>query len=84
MNYIKRLQQENADQAGRIQALENELSQFRLHIDGPKFVGVEADGGRRDWISTADVTAWIERLRVSIRFGAAKPSDKFGWKDGTS
>ncbi len=46
------------------------MSEFRLHIDGPKFQGVEADGGRKDWISTADVTNWIEDLRIRVRFGS--------------
>lgn len=68
-NYIKRLEAENAEKAERIAALEQELSNFRMHIDGPKFRGVEADGSRRDWIATADVARWIERCRLAVRFG---------------
>ena len=69
MNFIKQLQADNADKDARIAALETELSHFRAHIDSAKFQGVEEDGGRRDWIATGDVTAWIERLRVAVRFG---------------
>lgn len=69
MNYIKRLEAENAEKAARIAALEKELSAFRWHIDGPKFQGTDADGGRKDWISTDDVRLWIERARVALRFG---------------
>ena len=68
-NYIKKLEFEKAELEGRIEALETGLSEFRSHIDSPKFTGVEEDGGRRDWISTRDVTDWIENLRIRVRFG---------------
>jgi hypothetical protein len=61
MNYIKRLQADNAEKDGRIAAMEAELSAFRAHLALPKFNGVE-DGERKDWIATADVTAWIDRI----------------------
>jgi hypothetical protein len=69
-NYIKKLEYEKAQLEGQIAALEEGLSAFRSHIDSPKFCGVEADGGRKDWIATADVTNWIEDLRIRVRFGS--------------
>ena len=75
-NYILRLQAEKADLELRIAALEEGLTEFRTHIDGPKFQGVEADGGRKDWISTTDVGNWIEDLRIRVQF--APVLAKFG------
>jgi hypothetical protein len=68
-NYIKKLEYEKEQLEGQIKALEEGLTEFRCHIDGQKFQGVEADGGRKDWISTRDVADWIENLRIRVRFG---------------
>jgi hypothetical protein len=68
-NYIKKLEFQKDVLEKRIHELEMGLTAFRIHIDGPKFQGVDTDGGRKDWIATADVTNWIEDLRIRVRFG---------------
>jgi hypothetical protein len=69
VNYIKRLEAENAEKANRLDAVAAELSEFRKHIDLPKFKGTDEDGDRKDWIATADVCDWIEKIRIAHHFG---------------
>ena len=62
MNYIKRIEQEKAGLMKRIEAMEEEISIFRAHLSSPKFVGTDVNG-RKDWISTSDVYAYLENIR---------------------
>ena len=62
MNYIKKLEAENAAKTAEIARLEQELRDFDTHCNGPKFQGTDPDGSRRDWIATGDVHSRIERI----------------------
>ncbi len=56
MNYIKRLQAEKLARNAAIDRATKEISDFVAFLQtSPKFVGVESDGGRKDWIATGDV-----------------------------
>ncbi len=70
-NYIHRLQADLADRDAKLAAVEEELNCLRRSIDGPKYTGVDSDGGRKDWMATADIALWIERIRVSARWAEA-------------
>ena len=62
MNYIARLQAELATAEAALKAKAEALQEFRVHLAGDKFAGVEADGSRKDWIATSDVNAWLARI----------------------
>ena len=58
-NYILRLQRESEQKDARIAQLESGLRELQVHLDLPKFNGVDADGSRKDWIATGDVNRMI-------------------------
>jgi len=62
MNYIARLQEELASAKAAIAAQAEAIQEFRIHLAGEKFTGFETDGSRKDWISVADVNAWLARI----------------------
>jgi hypothetical protein len=62
MNHIHRLQAEFTQARDQLAAVHDEIREFRIHLAGPKFCGHEPDGGRRDWIATADVHRWLDRI----------------------
>ena len=66
MNHIHKLQQ-NQTEFVRIcgEALDI-LHEKRVFLHGPKFTGVDLDGGRKDWIATNDVLAMLEELRSTL------------------
>ena len=72
-NYIHRLQDDVADRDAKLDAVKEELSDLRKTLDGPKFVGVDSDGARKDWMSTTDIALRIERIRVAALFTEAEP-----------
>jgi hypothetical protein len=59
MNYISRLQADLAATQSSLAAKERAIQEFRIHLDGEKFKGLEEDGSRKDWIATKDVLAWL-------------------------
>jgi hypothetical protein len=63
MNHIARLQSDLAAANAELSAKDEVLQTFRVHLDGEKFRGVDADGSRRDWIAVADVLAWISIIK---------------------
>lgn len=66
MDYINRLKTENADLKAQMFAAVAELEAFRAFLSSAKFVGVESDGGRKDWIATGDVNARLMELRSML------------------
>jgi hypothetical protein len=72
-NYIHRLQDELADSESKLTAVLSELSHLRKSLDGPKYTGIDSDGGRKDWMATADVALYIERLRVAATWTEPEP-----------
>jgi len=69
MNYIKQLEARNRDKIAKLDAVQDELLEFRLHLALPKFRGYDEDGDRKDWISVSDVHDWIDRVRIAALFG---------------
>ncbi len=62
MNDIHPLQAEFTEAHDQLAAIHDEIRQFRIHLASDKFCGYEADGGRKDWIATADVHRWLDRI----------------------
>ncbi|MEO9191634.1 MAG: hypothetical protein ABI224_16760 [Acetobacteraceae bacterium] len=62
MNHIARLRHDLAAALTTLQARAEAIQAFRVHLAGDKFAGFEADGGRRDWIATRDVLAWLTTI----------------------
>lgn len=67
MNFIRRIQAERAELEARIDRTDDAISDAMAFLNSPKFVGVESDGSRKDWISTADVHHMLAHLRETIR-----------------
>lgn len=63
MNYIKTLQNIVDDRGERLAQLHGRIEEMRAHLLSSKFVGLDIDGARKDWIATADVLRFIEELR---------------------
>ena len=69
MNYILALQNELFAARAVLRAKDAVVEEFRCHLAGPKFQGLDLDGGRKDWIATADVRAWLQRITDADGFG---------------
>lgn len=65
MNFIQRLQQENAELRQQLQAAKQRTTDFMTFLLGPKFTGTE-NGERKDWIATGDVQTWLSDHRTSL------------------
>ena len=63
MNYIESLRTMNRELTARHDEVSERIEHFRQHLLSPKFVGVDVDGDRKDWISTADVLRFLEDLK---------------------
>lgn len=61
MNYINRLEQENADLQAKLQAAQAEIQAFRSHLVSSKFINIEGQE-RNDWIATSDVFNWLRSI----------------------
>jgi hypothetical protein len=46
-----------------LEAKDDAIAEFRVHLVGPKFHGLDFDGGGKDWIAIADVLAWLGRIK---------------------
>lgn len=67
MNYIKRIQASNATLETTIATANVTINDMIAFLHGPKFTVVESGGGRKDWISTGDMVAWLQNLRSDLR-----------------
>ena len=67
MNYIKRLETENAELRQRAESSEKEICDFLAFCLSSKFVGTDANGQRKDWISIADVQARLMEIKGQIK-----------------
>jgi hypothetical protein len=62
VTYIRTLQNDLKTAIAKISAKNEAVSEFRIHLHGPKFQGLDLDGGRKDWIAVSDVLAWLARI----------------------
>jgi hypothetical protein len=65
MNHIVRLQTDLAAAQAEIEAKADAIQEFRIHLAGSKFAGVDSDGSRKDWIATSDVYAWLSHISAA-------------------
>jgi len=62
MNYIKRLESENANLKAKVICTLAEIQNMREHLALSKFQGIDSDGNPRDWIRTWEVEHFCQRL----------------------
>ncbi len=62
MNYISKLQEENAKLKAQLNKLDENLDCFIGFLHSPKFQGQE-NGERKDWIATTDVVNTIRAIQ---------------------
>jgi hypothetical protein len=55
VNHVVRLQTDLVVAHAEIKAKADAIQEFRNHLAGSKFAGVDADDTRKDWIATSDV-----------------------------
>lgn len=67
MNYIKQLQQENAELKARINATRQEMREFSRLLHSSKHNGVDMFGERSDWISTDDALRRLCSIDTAIK-----------------
>jgi len=65
MNHIAWLQGQLTAAQTSAAATAEAVQEFRGHLASGKFAGTDADGSRRDWIATADITAWLARITAA-------------------
>ena len=65
VNHIVRLQTDLAAAQAEIEAKALAIQEFRVHLAGSKFTGVDADGSRKDWVATSDVYAWLTYISAA-------------------
>jgi hypothetical protein len=65
-NYIQKLQEQTQAQEAVINVAKKEIGSMIAFLHGPKFVGHEGDGSRKDWISTGDLITWLQNLRSDL------------------
>lgn len=62
MNYIAKLQQENAELKDQLANVNRWRQEFLAHLASEKFQGVDSEGQRKDWIATQDVRNRLSEL----------------------
>jgi molecular chaperone GrpE (heat shock protein) len=60
-NYIVHLQNELKDANAKLAAMQEEIQNFRRHLQSSKFQNVEGQE-RNDWIAVADVQRWLDNI----------------------
>jgi hypothetical protein len=67
MNFIKRIQAERTELEAKVSKADDAISDTIGFLMSSKFVGVDSDGGRKDWIATGDMIAILQNLRSELR-----------------
>jgi hypothetical protein len=62
VTYIRTLQNDLKTAIAAISAKDEAVSEFRIHLHGPKFQRLDLGGGCKDWIAVSDVLAWLTRI----------------------
>jgi outer membrane murein-binding lipoprotein Lpp len=60
-NYINRLEGEVKELNAKLAAMQEEIQNFRRHLQSNKFQNVEGQE-RNDWIAVADVQRWLDNI----------------------
>jgi outer membrane murein-binding lipoprotein Lpp len=60
-NYINRLEGEVKELNAKLAAMQEEIQNFRRHLQSSKFQNVEGQE-RNDWIAVADVQRWLDNI----------------------
>lgn len=62
MNYITKLRAQNAILKLCLTTGTRKVTEIRAYLQTDKFVGTEADGGRKDWISTSELDMLLNEI----------------------
>lgn len=74
MNYIKELQARVIELENKLKVQEAAFNAFKCLLHGPKFIGSDLDGERKDWIATADVLNWLRDVQSEINNTTKHPT----------
>ena len=66
MNFIHRLKADLATRDEAVNAAQQQIQDFLQFLGTEKFLGVDSDGQRKDWISTRDVVTMLQDLRSTL------------------
>ena len=66
MNYIKQLQQDNAELKQRIDSADEVIRDFQRLLNLPKHNGVDCNGDRSDWIATSDALGRLGLIQDAL------------------
>ena len=69
MSYIKQVQSENAGLKNQIKETNIAIQDMISFLHSDKFVGVQSDGSRKDWIATNDVIYKLRDLKLLCMMG---------------
>jgi hypothetical protein len=62
MNHILRLGNDLAAARAELASKANAIRELQIHLASEKFSGTDPDGGRKDWIATSDLRAWLDYI----------------------
>lgn len=71
MNYIKSLQADKRSAQAAIAILNTNSDIMIAYLMSAKFTG-EANGERKDWVSTGEVVRWIQDTRAAVLLEAQR------------
>ncbi len=67
MSYIRDLQDKVTGAHASLDDIANRVNGWRAHIQScPKYQGYDADGARRDWLSTADAARILDDIARAV------------------
>jgi hypothetical protein len=67
MNFIHRLKADLATRDIAVNAAQQQIQDFLQFLGTEKFLGVDTDEQRKDWISTRDVVTMLQDLRSTLQ-----------------
>ena len=67
MNFIHRLKADLATRDEAVNAAQQQIQDFLQFLGTEKFLGVDTDEQRKDWISTRDVVTMLQDLRSTLQ-----------------
>lgn len=68
MNHIQSLIEQRNHLSKVVTDTNSEINAFIAYLQtAPKFTGTQADGSRKDWISTGDAIARLQQIRATLQ-----------------
>jgi hypothetical protein len=67
VNHIQRLQRDLDEAQAKLTHTLLQVEELRSYLFLPKFVGVDTNGDRKDWVATGDVLARLNLIRLAAQ-----------------